>query len=124
MRYAGNIGYMVLENPEPGIWTEDDIVEIFYKGDLVRNNKKNQAADGVNDNINISNEISIIADPYAMENFFNIVYAEFAGNKWKVTNVTIQYPRLILSLGGVWNGRTGTDRESEEKAADFAREHM
>ena len=60
----------------------------------------------INDNLNISNEFSIIADPFAYENFQNMRYIVFMGAKWKITSVEVQYPRLILTVGGVYNEQT------------------
>lgn len=102
-KWYGKIGYADNVDVEPGI-CEDSIVERPYYGDLNRNTRSLQNSGGINDNINISNEISIVADPYASENFYKMRYVEFAGTKWKITNVEVKYPRLILSIGGVWNG--------------------
>ena len=102
-KFFGKIGYgpMSIETV-PGVW-EQQIVEREYFGDLIRNTRRLQSTDQVNDDINISNEISIVADPFAYENFHSMRYVEFMGAKWKVTNIEVQYPRLILSVGGVWN---------------------
>lgn len=100
-KYFGKIGYAEIEQTSPGVWKEQ-IVEREYYGDLIRNTRRLQAADKVNDDINISNEISIIADPYAMSNFHSIRYAEFMGAKWKISSVEVSYPRLILTLGGLY----------------------
>ena len=102
-KWYGKIGYADNVEVEPGVW-EDSIVEHSYYGDLNRNTRSLQNYGGINDNINLSNEISIVADPYASENFYKMRYVEFAGTKWKITNVEVKYPRLILSIGGVWNG--------------------
>lgn len=102
-KYYGKIGYAETAETTPGVWTEQ-IVERNYYGDLTRNTRRLQTADKVNDDINISNELSIIADPYAINNFHSMRYAEFMGAKWKITNVEVQRPRLILTLGGVYNG--------------------
>ena len=102
-KYYGNIGYINTVEVEPGIW-EEQIVERPYYGDLTRNTSRYQTSGGVNDDINVSNNISIVADPYANENFQHMRYAEFMGAKWKITNVEIQYPRIILTIGGVYNG--------------------
>lgn len=100
-KYFGKIGYAETEETSPGVWREQ-IVEREYYGDLIRNTRRLQAADKVNDDINISNEISIVADPYAMSNFHSIRYAEFMGAKWKISSVEVSYPRLILTLGGLY----------------------
>lgn len=102
-KFYGNIGYAETVEYEPGCWDER-IVEYPYCGDLVRNTSKYQSSGGVNDNINISNDISIVADPYANNNFQHMKYVEFMGAKWKITNVRVEYPRLILTVGGVYNG--------------------
>lgn len=103
-KWYGKIGYAdgSVEN-EPGIWGES-ILERPYYGDTYRNTRLLQNSDGVNDNINIANQISIVADPYANQNFHAMRYVEFMGTKWKITNVEVQYPRLILTVGGQYNG--------------------
>ena len=101
-KYYGIIGYGISEETTPGVW-EDRIVERQYYGDLVRNTRRMQSSEYLNDNVNISNEISIVADPYANENFHLMRYVTFMGTKWKITSVEVQYPRLILSIGDVYN---------------------
>lgn len=103
-KFYGAIGYAVTEETKPGVWMEK-ITERMYYGDLTRNTRKLQSTDQLNDNINVANEISIIADPFANENFHSMKYVEFMGAKWKITNIEVQYPRLILTVGGVYNGK-------------------
>ena len=103
MKWFGAIGYAEQVETKPGVWKEE-ITEREYFGDMTRINRRLQSANQVNDNIDISNEISIVSDPYANENFHSMRYATYMGTKWKITSVEVQYPRLILSLGGVWNG--------------------
>ena len=103
-KWFGVIGYAVAEETAPGVW-EEQIVERNYFGDLNRINRRLQpSSEKLNDDIDISNEISIVSDPFAMDNFHSMRYAEFGGAKWKITSVEVQYPRLNLSLGGVYNG--------------------
>lgn len=102
-KYYGKIGYAETVETNPGVWTEQ-ITERSYYGDMIRNTRRLQSAEQVNDNINIANDLSIIADPYAINNFHTMRYAEFMGAKWKISNVEVQYPRLILTLGGLYNG--------------------
>ena len=101
-KFYGSIGYAETVETSPGVWKEQ-ITKREYFGELVRNTRKLQSTDQVNDNININNEVSIIADPYAISNFHSMRYAEFMGTKWKISNVEVKYPRLILTLGGVYN---------------------
>lgn len=102
-KWYGEVGF-VDETVEvkPGIWAEQ-IVKKSYSGNIISNHWKRQNSGKVNSDINISNQISIVADPYANENCSKIVYVEFMGSKWQVTDVEVQFPRLILSIGGVYN---------------------
>lgn len=104
-KFYGLIGYAETKETSPGVWTEQ-ITEREYSGDLIRNTRKLQPSGGVNDDINITNEISIIADPFACQHFHSMRYVEFMGAKWKIASVEVQYPRLILTIGGVYNGKT------------------
>lgn len=108
-KWAGKVGFIIsAEQIDPdtnrgtGVWEEKPIERLYY-GDVIRNTRRLQSSNNLNDNITISNELSILADPFANENFHSIRYAEFMGTKWKVTNVEVQYPRLQLSLGEVYN---------------------
>ena len=101
-KFYGIIGYEVTVETEPGIY-EETIIENEYYGDIIRNSRRLDQAAQVNDNVNISNQISIVADPFANNNFHAMRYIEFMGAKWKITDVEVQYPRLILSIGGLYN---------------------
>lgn len=101
-KFYGAIGYATAVKTSAGIW-EEEITERIYAGDLGRNTRRLQSGAQVNDNLTIANEISIIADPYAYQNFHAMRYVEFMGTKWKVSNVEVQFPRLILTTGGIYN---------------------
>lgn len=102
-KFYGKIGYAKTVQTTPGVWDET-IIEKEYYGDLIRNTSRyQQTSSTTNDDISISNNISIVADPYASENFQHMRYVEFMGAKWKISNVEIQYPRIILSIGGLYN---------------------
>lgn len=102
-KYFGTIGYSVTTETRPGVW-EEQIVERNYYGDVQRNTRRWESGEGLNDNLNINNQISIVADPFAYENFHNMRYASFMGTLWKITNVEVQSPRLLLTIGGEYNG--------------------
>lgn len=104
-KYYGKIGFAQTVNTAPGVW-EDVVVERYYKGDILTNLRRWEKSDGVNDNINISNRISIVADSFAISNLYNLKYIEFTGSLWKVTDISVEPPRLVLSIGGVYNGST------------------
>lgn len=101
-KWYGRIGYANRAETRPGVW-ESEITERDYFGDVVRNTRRLQTANQLNDDINVANEISIVADPFAYNNFHSMLYIEYMGVKWKITNVEVQHPRLILTLGGVCN---------------------
>lgn len=103
-KFYGNIGYGVSAETRPGVWDEI-ITEKPYYGDVNKLSRRLRTDDKVVDDINIANEISILADPFAYENFSTIKYVEYMGAKWKVTNVEVKFPRLILVTGGLYNGK-------------------
>ena len=104
-KWYGEIGFAKTVETKPGVWVEQ-ITKRNYYGDVTRDSRRLQTADKLNDNINISNQISIISDPYANENFHSMRYAVYMGTRWKITDIEVQYPRLNLTLGGVWNGES------------------
>lgn len=104
-KFYGPIGYAETIETSPGVWI-DRIIERNYYGELKRNTSRwTVSSDSVNDDLNINNQISIISDPYAVSNFHSMKYIEFMGTKWKITNVEVLRPRLILTIGGVYNGQ-------------------
>lgn len=112
MKFCGNIGFAEPVETKPGVWSER-ITEHRYFGDITRNLRRLQDNAKVNSDINISNEISIVADPFANENFHSMRYVDFMGAKWKIESVEVQYPRLILSIGGLYNdGQNGASENS------------
>ena len=102
-KFYGKIGYAISEETVPGVWVER-IVERSYYGDVIRNIRRLQSSENLNDDINVSNEISIVADAFANQNFHSMRYVEYMGTKWKVSSIEVKYPRLILTIGGVYNG--------------------
>ena len=101
-KFFGKIGYAETKQTSPGVW-EEEITEREYFGDLTRNTRRLQSSGNLNDNIVVANEISIVADPFANQNFHAMRYVKFMGTKWKISNVEVQYPRLILTLGDQYN---------------------
>lgn len=102
-KFYGKVGYGITKETKPGVW-EVVIEERFYYGDVIKNSRRWQSTEYLNDNLNIDNQFSIIADPYAINNFHTIRYVEWMGTRWKVNTVDVEYPRLTLTVGGVYNG--------------------
>lgn len=107
-RFYGKVGYRITTETVPGVW-QPTIVEKQYHGDDRRNINRivDDNSDGTDD-VKLNNEISIVADAFAYQNFQNIIYVEYMGAKWKVTSVQVVHPRLILDFGGVYNGQQPT----------------
>jgi hypothetical protein len=102
-KFYGVIGFAETKETAPGVYT-DEITEKSYFGDVIRNTKRWQSGDNINDNLIINNLISIVADPFANQNFIFMKYVNWMGTLWKITNIEVQSPRLILTIGGVYNG--------------------
>lgn len=104
-KYYGAVGYGYTEQKpdDPDVW-EEVLVERNYYGDLKRDTSRWVNGEHLNDNLVVNNLISIVADAFALDHFFAIRYAWWMGARWKVTHVEVQPPRLILTLGGVYNG--------------------
>lgn len=102
-KFSGNIGYAIQIETVPGVWI-DQIVEKSYRGDYILNQQRWQKSEGVNDNLYLDNSISIIADPYAYLNLGFMKYVIIGANKWKITSLAINRPRIVLQIGGIYNG--------------------
>lgn len=104
MKYYDKIGFWKNDvEIRPGVY-RSEVIEKYYAGDVLENRLHWDPAQTQNDDLNINNKISIIADPYLNDNLGSIKYATFMGVKWKVRNLDIKYPRVIFDLGGVYNG--------------------
>lgn len=104
MRWHGKVGYSETVETKPGVYENQDTVCEYY-GDIKRNSTRwVNSSDSTNDDLTVSTQISIVADSFAFEKFYSIKWIEYMGVKWKVTNADPQPPRILLTLGGVWNG--------------------
>ncbi len=102
-KYHGEIGYSVQKELRPGYW-DDVIIERTYRGDVIRDSRRYSPTDQVTDDLNVNNSISILADPFAYQNFQKIKYIKWMGVYWKISYIEVQRPRLILTIGGEYNG--------------------
>lgn len=102
-KWYGAIGYAVPTEVRPGVW-EDVITERNYFGDILKNRRRTEPADKLNDDISLNHQISIVADPFALNSIQLMRYVTIMGAKWTITELEIQQPRLILTIGGVYNG--------------------
>lgn len=106
-KYFGNIGFVKsVEDPDkPGFWRETVETRPYY-GDVLTHQFKNTTPTYINGEITLSNSFSIVADEYANANFGYMKFIEYKGTAWSISNIEVEYPRLIINVGGVYNGKT------------------
>lgn len=107
-KFYGKVGYAittekVVDGKPTGVWI-DSVVDRQYFGDVFKTATRWQESDKVNDDLTISNTISIVADGFAYEHFSSIKYVEWMGVRWKAKSIEVKRPRLIINLGGEYNG--------------------
>ncbi len=103
-KFYNKIGYSITEETSPGVW-EEQLSERYYYGDILKNYKRWQSTETLNDNINMDIQISIVADNYAIDNLGRMRYVIYRGSKWKINSIDdTNRPRLVLNLGGLYNG--------------------
>ena len=103
-KFYGAIGYALQTEQRPGVWV-DTIVEKKYRGDVILDQRRWQSAEKVNDNLNLDNTISILADAYAYTNSGNMKFIVWNDTAWKIQSINIKRPRIIIQIGGVYNGK-------------------
>lgn len=102
-KWHGVVGYIKPVRTSPGVY-DNKTIERNYYGDIIRNSRGwSTPSEGTNDNLTLNNQLSILADSFATDNSGFMKYVEIMGAKWKITNIEIQYPRLLLTIGGLYN---------------------
>lgn len=102
-KYAGLVGYVTQEQTAPSVWSPVEYPKRM-KGDIIRQSSSTQNDDKINSDLTLNHRVSLIGDAYAFSSYFNIKWIEIDGRKWEVTSVEVQRPRIIVTLGGPWNG--------------------
>lgn len=104
-RWYGKVGFSTLSKEiAPGVWSDEgEIIERNYYGDILNRNHRWDSSDKVNDDLTVANRVSILADQFALSNVGAMKYIEFGGSLWKIHNIEVSHPRLILTLGGLYN---------------------
>lgn len=112
-KFHGKLGFASFEETAPSVITEV-ITERTYSGNVLRNTRRWVSGENLNDNLEVTNTISVVADGYAMDNFHSLRYVWWMGARWKAASVDRNYPRLNITLGGVYNGHSGPTRPDPE----------
>lgn len=102
-RYSGLVTYVTQAETVPGVWT-DSVNSYFMRGDILRMSASIQNDNIINSNVALNHRVSLVADEYALGNYHDIKYIDFNGRNWAVTSIEVQRPRIIVTLGGLWNG--------------------
>lgn len=105
-KFYGKVGFETMVESEGGVF-KSEVIEKNYRGDTLRIYPKYESSDKLNDDLTLANEISILADDFAYENFQSMRYVKLLGANWKITSARIERPRIILQIGGVYNGSQG-----------------
>lgn len=104
-KWHGVLGFAEPEQETaPGVWGSPMVIERTYFGDVLRKKLSMQSADKLVDDISLSNEISVVADPYAMSHLGLLRYATYGGFRWEIASFEPVYPRINLTLGGLYHG--------------------
>lgn len=104
-KFHGVIGYAVQTETAPGVW-QDVITEKEYSGDVLQNQQRWQNSENLNDDFNIDNSISIVADPFVLNNLGYMKYVTWMGTKWKIKSVSINRPRVVIQIGGIYHDQS------------------
>lgn len=102
-KYSGLVGYVSQEETAPGVWIPTDKPRKM-KGDIIRQSSSVQNDGKVNSDLSLNHRVSLVGDAYAFDNYYKIKWISIHGSKWEVDSVEIQRPRLIVTVGGLWNG--------------------
>lgn len=102
-RFHGNVGFVSTVETAPGVYSPEETVRLYF-GDVNREGRRWDSGQSVNDQMVITNYISIVADKFAYENFSAMRWVEWMGQKWKINSVEVSRPRMTLTIGGLYNG--------------------
>lgn len=109
MRFSGAVGYASSAETAPGVWKEI-MTEVEYFGDVIKDSRRleppSQVPPVTNSGIGLENSFSIIGDEQAYGNINKMRYVRWNGIAWTITNVEVRRPRLVLTIGGQWDGNT------------------
>lgn len=108
-KWSGKIGFGEMVETSTDVW-ELVISEKHYYGDIIVNRSNTVNKSEINDEISLSNQIRVISAPYACDNYQKIKYITFMKQKWKVNSISIEYPALLITLGGYWNEESRTTK--------------
>lgn len=113
MMWYGQIAFSHQTKDETGVVDDHPILKNYY-GQVIRNSKRDQLQN-INPNLSITNQISVIADPFLETSFHDILYVTFMGSKWRVSSVEVQpnNPRLTINISELYKEDIGETNYDE-----------
>ena len=102
-KFRGVLGFVYDKETTPDVYTQE-VVERTYRGDLMKFSRRWEKTEYLNDSLTMNEEISIVADSYLLDNLYAIKYVKLKGVAWGIQSITPERPRIILSIGGIYNG--------------------
>lgn len=103
-RYSGLVGYVTQEETVPGVWSPVENPRTM-KGEIIRQSSTNPDHGKINSDISLNHRVSLWGDAYAFDSYYAIKWIQIDGRKWEVTSVEIKRPRIIVTVGGLWNAQ-------------------
>ena len=113
-RYHDKVGFLIFEDDQTTGIASSTVVERPYYGEVLDHTRRWDSTEHINDDLVLSNQIAITANDYAYAHMSSIAYAKWMGQNWKVTSIRVKKPKIVLTLGGVWNGATATSAETSD----------
>lgn len=101
-RFFGEVGYVT--TTRSGGVSEYIATERQYYGNELRSLRYFRQGESILGEVSQQTRISVLADGYMLENYYDIRYLMKAGVAWTVSSVEVERPRLILTLGDRYNG--------------------
>lgn len=107
-RFHDKVGFLIHHDDQVTGISSAEAVERPYYGRIIENSRRWAPSEHPNDDLVLSNQIAITANDYAFKHMSSIAYVRYMGGYWKVDSIKVRVPEIILTLGGVWNGPTGS----------------
>lgn len=105
-KYFGKIGFEITSTDDYGT-TKTKIRELDYTGDIIgQTNRWESSSDKISDDLTVNGKISVVADSFLYNNIGAMKYVVWMGVKWKIRSIEPLRPRLILTVGGMYNENT------------------
>lgn len=106
-RFYGTVGFMqtVEDDSRPGMYFEKITEYPKRYGDILTNKWNSSPGKSINDDFKVANRISVVCNKKMISEAQFARYIIWNNVKWEITSVDIEPPRLIFTLGGIYNAQ-------------------